>query len=84
MNNTELRTAVLEALAEAVPGIELDDLVSAESFREQLDIDSVDFLNFSAALSRRLGIDIPDADTPRLASLDDTVEYLAARRLGDR
>ena len=79
MSIEELRRVVREALGEAVPGVELDDLDPSESFREELDMDSVDFLNFAAALSRRLEVDIPDVDTPKLSSFASTVSYLSDR-----
>jgi len=46
------------------------------SFRDQLDIDSVDFLNFVLALEQRLGRTIPQLDYPRLSTLDGCVAYL--------
>ena len=51
-----------EANLAAVPG-------NAE-LRDELDLDSMDFLNFVAALHERTRIDIPEADYPRLATLD--------------
>ena len=47
--------------------------------RDQLDIDSMDFLNFVIALHEELHVDIPEADYPRLQTLDDFVDYLTAR-----
>jgi acyl carrier protein len=46
------------------------------SFRDQLDIDSMDFLNFAIALHQTLGVDIPEADYGKLDTLDHCVEYL--------
>jgi acyl carrier protein len=46
--------------------------------RDQLDIDSMDFLNFVIALHERLGVDVPERDYPQLATFDGCVEYLAA------
>jgi acyl carrier protein len=50
------------------------------AFREQLDLYSMDLLNFIVALHAALGVEIPEADYPKLATLDGCVEYLAARR----
>lgn len=47
-----------------------------------LGLDSMDVLNLMAALHRRLGIDIPEADYPRIATLRKAAEYLAARMAG--
>ena len=45
---------------------------------EQLDIDSMDFLNLVTAVSERTGIDIPERDYPKLRTLDDAIVYLSA------
>ncbi len=47
--------------------------------REALDIDSMDFLNFVIAIHRRLGVDIPELDYPKLVTLDGAASYLMAR-----
>jgi acyl carrier protein len=47
--------------------------------RDQLDIDSMDFLNFVVALHERLHVDIPESDYPKVATLSGCVTYLAAR-----
>jgi acyl carrier protein len=51
----------------------------AESLREQLDLDSMDFLNFVIGVHKRLGGEIPEADYPKLASLDGAMAYLRAK-----
>jgi acyl carrier protein len=50
------------------------------SFRDQLDIDSMDFLNFVIALHKELRIEIPEVDYPKLATLKGCVEHLTASR----
>ena len=80
MSEAELKAAVLEALGSVAPEMVETDLDPKASFREQLDIDSMDFLNFVIALHDSLGIDIPEPDDPRVATLDGAVAYLAARR----
>ncbi len=79
MTDEEINRAVLEALAKAVPGEELGNLDPQQSFRDQLDIDSIDFLNFITALHGRLGVDIPDVDATRLSSLQGCLDYLRER-----
>ena len=54
-------------------------MVLAQSFREQFEFDSVDYLNFVLALEKRLEIRIPKIEYPRLASLDGCIGYLAAK-----
>jgi acyl carrier protein len=76
----ELRATVLRVLGEIAPEADPASLKPALAFREQLDLDSMDVLNFVVALHDALGVDIPEADYPRLATLDGCVAYLAAHR----
>jgi acyl carrier protein len=75
----ELRTAVLRALGDIAPEADVAALRPDLAFREQLDLDSMDMLNFVVALHDALGVEIPEADYPKLATLDACVEYLASR-----
>jgi acyl carrier protein len=79
MTDAELRRLVLDTLSGVAP--ELDEAVLApdKNFRDQLDIDSMDFLNYVIALHEVLKIDIAESDYPRLVSIDGAVEYLAAK-----
>ena len=79
MTKAELRQAVLSSLARVAPEIRPADVRPAENLRDQLDIDSMDFLNFIIALHERLGVAIPEADYRHLLTLDGAVDYLAAR-----
>jgi acyl carrier protein len=76
----ELRAVVLRVLGDIAPEADLASLRSDVAFREQLDLDSMDILNFVVGLHGALGVDIPEADYPKLATLDACVEYLASRR----
>jgi acyl carrier protein len=80
MSDDSLRAQVLEALAEVAPEADPETLDPARSFRDQLDFDSVDFLNFALALEKRLQVRIPETDYPRLSSLDGCIAYLQDRR----
>lgn len=77
----DLRAAVLRVLGDVAPEADLTSLAPDVPFREQLDLDSMDILNFVVGLHAALGVEIPEADYPRLATLDACVEYLASRRL---
>ena len=79
MTRDEIRAAVLHALASVAPEADLSALTGNVDVREQLDIDSVDFLNFLVAIHETLGVDIPEVDYPKLSSLDACVAYLAAK-----
>jgi len=73
----EIRKVVLEELRRIAP--ELEDVAPAKPLRDQVDLDSMDWLNFLVALDERLKIDIPEADYRKLGTLDQIVAYLAAK-----
>lgn len=79
MTRAELREAVVAALLSVVPEATASQLSPSAALREQLDIDSMDFVNFVIALDESLGVDVPEADYGRLASLDACVDYLAPK-----
>jgi acyl carrier protein len=74
-----MQEVVLRVLARIAPEADLAALDPRANLRDQLDIDSVDFLNFAIGLNKELGVDIPDADLPKLATLDGGVSYLRSR-----
>ncbi len=77
---TRIREAVLRVLGRIAPEADMSRLDASLDFRDQLDIDSVDFLNFVIGVHEELGIDIPEADYGKLRSLDACIAYLAAQR----
>lgn len=76
MTPDDIRAAVLSALGGVAPEADLEHLKPEVGFREQLDIDSMDFLNFVIALHKAFRIEIPEKDYPKLATLDGCVAYL--------
>ncbi len=82
MTEEELKQIVLEELSNIAPEIEPDTIDPAADLREELDIDSMDFLNLVIALHERLRVDIPEADYGKLASIDAAVGYLNERVTG--
>ena len=79
MNSDDIRRTVVTALCDVAPEIEADKLDPKAELRSTLDLDSMDFLNFVLGLHKALGIDIPESDYRKLASLDACVAYIAAR-----
>jgi acyl carrier protein len=79
MTKDEIRTAVLRLLADIAPEADLTQLKPEVSIRDQLDVDSMDFLNFVIALHQTLHVEIPEADYPQVATLTGCVEYLSSR-----
>lgn len=80
MTKDEVRAQVLQALAEVAPELDPARLRGDVPFREQLDLDSMDFLRFLVDVDRRLQVSIPEADYALLETLDDVVEYVLKRR----
>ncbi len=84
MTSEDLRNAVLEVLTRIAPEIDVALLEPGASFRDQLDLDSMDFLNFVLGVHERLGVDIPESDYPKLSTLDGAVAYLSSRFTEDK
>lgn len=72
------RDLVLRALADVAPEADLDHLPGDRRLQEELDLDSMDFLTVLEAVAEGAGVDIPDRDAARLATLDGAVDYLVA------
>ena len=79
MKNVDVRTIVQEELGNIAPEMDVGTINPSADLREALDIDSMDFLNFVTAMHHRLGVDVPEIDYPKLATLDRAVTYLEAR-----
>lgn len=79
MTEQELRDTVIELLCGLAPDIDPGAVGPDTNLREELELDSMDFLNFVIALNERFGIDIPEADYPGLVTLDACVAYLAEK-----
>jgi acyl carrier protein len=79
MTEAELASLVREALYRVAPDIEGQEIDPGERFRDQFEIDSMDFLNFVIGLHKATGVPIPEADYAKLATLFDCVAYLKAR-----
>jgi len=82
MTEVEIKQAVRHALSNIAPEIDLDAIDPAKDLRDQIDIDSVDFLNFVIGLHKELGVEIPDADVGKLNTLNGCIAYLMARANG--
>ena len=77
MTAEEIRKVVLAELKRIAP--ELEDVAPAKPLRDQVDLDSMDWLNFLVALHERLKIEIPEADYRKLGTLQQIVDYLAKK-----
>lgn len=79
MQRQELLNTVVTTLRSIAPEVDADELAADRALRDQVDLDSMDWLNFLIGLHRQLKVDIPEADYARLHTLNDLVEYLAAK-----
>ena len=76
MSRDALRAQVLDALGGIAPEADLGALRGDVALRDQLDLDSMDFLNFLVAVHQSTGVEIPEADYGKLATLDQLLDYL--------
>ena len=76
MTKTEARAAIYDILGAIAPEADPATVADDADLREALDLDSMDFMNFVVALHERTGIDIPEADYPKLRTLDGAIAYL--------
>ena len=79
MSPQELQAQVVAILKSIAPELEEGTLSADRPLRDQVDLDSMDWLNFLVALHERLKVDIPESDYAKLVTLADLVAYLGAR-----
>ena len=79
MKDNELKTLILREIGNIAPETELDQIEPSCNLREQVDLDSMDMLNLLIAIHGATGVDIPEADYAKMASVDDAVAYLRTR-----
>jgi acyl carrier protein len=76
MTEEEIRVRVIKTLSGIVPELDPRNLKPAVSLRDQLDVDSMDFLNFLIALHQEFAVDVPESDAAKLGTVDACVDYL--------
>lgn len=76
MTEAEAKALIFDVLATIAPEADPSTVSGGENMREALDLDSMDFLNFVIALHDRTGLAIPEADYPKLLTLDGAIAYL--------
>jgi acyl carrier protein len=79
MDEEALRQAVFETLHRIAPEVECSGLEPGTPLRDQVDLDSMDWLNFLLGLHAKLGVDIPEADYAKLVTLEELLAYLKAK-----
>jgi acyl carrier protein len=79
MTDNEIRLMVFQTLKTIAPELDESDLQPDRLLRDQVDLDSMDWLNFLVALHQRLNVEIPEADYRKLTTLNAVVAYLASK-----
>ncbi|MBI4793701.1 MAG: acyl carrier protein [Deltaproteobacteria bacterium] len=76
MTRGEIKDVILEIIADIDEDADMDGLNADEPLRDQLDLDSMDFLDIVMELRKRYKLQIPEADYPELATLASCINYL--------
>lgn len=76
MTPPEIRQVIIDILERIAPDEDLSNLDDSVPFREQMELDSMDFLDIVMELRKLYRVQIPEADYEHLASMDSTVTYL--------
>lgn len=79
MTRDEIRNTVIQTLRSIAPEFDPQNLLPDAVFRQELDLDSMDFLNFVIGLHESLGVNVPEQDYPKLTTLNRAVDYLGSR-----
>ncbi|MCS6243503.1 MAG: acyl carrier protein [Opitutus sp.] len=79
MTKDETKQVVLEIIADIAPDEDISNLKSDVRLRDQMQLDSMDFLDIVMELRKRHNIEVPEADYIQLASLDSCADYLTPK-----
>jgi len=79
MTETDIRKAILKIIAEIAPDENLSNIKPDVRLRDQIDLDSMDFLDIVMELRKRYKVEVPEEDYKELATLDSCVSYLTPR-----
>jgi acyl carrier protein len=79
MNEDHILSVIRDELGRLAPEIDFDAVDRGKPIQQEFDIDSMDFLNYVTALHERLGVNVPEADYAKVATLSGALAYLAER-----
>lgn len=79
MTGDQIREHVLQALVSVAPEVDPAAIRADQLLRDQIDLDSMDFLRFIVEVHKTLGVDVPESDYGRFDTLSHAVGYLASR-----
>jgi acyl carrier protein len=79
MTSEEIRSTLLKCLTDVAPEIADEEIEDDMDLRDELDLDSMDILRWVQGIHKALGVEIPEEDYGKIATLKDAVGYVAAR-----
>ncbi len=79
MNTEQARAHVVAILGRIAPEVELDEVPGDVDFREEIDLDSMDFLSLIEGLKEATGVEVPEEDYEKIETLDGLLGYLTAK-----
>ena len=79
MTSEEIRSTLLKCLIDVAPEIADEEIEDGLDLRDELDLDSMDILRWVQGIHKALGVEIPEEDYGKIATLEDAVGYVAAR-----
>ena len=79
MTEEQVKQIVIDIINEIAPDEDTSNLKSEVNLRDQMDLDSMDFLHIVMELRKQHGIEVPEEDYPKLASLDSCSDYLTPK-----
>jgi acyl carrier protein len=79
VNRDEIRSTLLTCLSDVAPEIADEEVQDDADIRDELDLDSMDILRWVQGIHKALGVEIPEEDYGKIASLGDAIDYVAVR-----
>jgi acyl carrier protein len=79
MNREQATQLLAQLLHRIAPEVDLDEVDRSAPLQDEIDLDSMDFLNLMTALHEETGIDVPERDYALLSTVDRFVDYVVAR-----
>ena len=76
MNRDEIKNAIIEIIEDILPDEDFTSLDGSKLLRDQLDLDSMDFLDIVMELRKQYKVEVPESEYKELESLDSCVNYL--------
>lgn len=79
MTREEIRSTLLQCLSDVAPEIDANELEDDVDLRDEIDLDSMDILRWVQGIHKALGVEIPEEDYGKIATLGDAIDYVATK-----